>query len=252
MSQDESGAQPQDQALHSQAVVVESAPLKPVVGAFTPPVPAPAAPTSVEAAADDPPPLPIGDGGAVSPPAMWALTLLFAFVVIAATDVLLSVWPPAGTAPAQVEGVRILWGLLSLNVSINDRLMLIAILMGVIGSMIHSLTSFADYAGNRRLAKSWLPWYVVRPVIGSGLALFFYVVFRGGLLTGSSTSDINPFGIAAIGGLAGMFSKQATDKLSEVFSTMFKTSTDVGDAQRGAKLDANAPTRPVPAADGGD
>ena len=250
MSQDESGAEPQDQA----TAVVEPAPAKPLVGAFTPPVPAPTRSASLQRRSDGTPPPASDDEGIVSPAMMWVFTLLFAFVVIAATDVLLSVWPPVGTgAGAEIEA-RILWGSVALNVSINDRLMLIAILMGVIGSMIHALTSFADYAGNRRLAKSWIPWYVVRPVIGSGLALFFYVVFRGGLLTGSSTSDINPFGIAAIGGLAGMFSKQATDKLSEVFSTMFKTTTGVGDAQRGEKLDANAPTRPVPVAapDAGD
>lgn len=38
-----------------------------------------------------------------------------------------------------------------------------------------------------------------------------------------------------------MFSKQATDKLDEVFTTMFKTSTQTGDAQRGHKLHGDAP-----------
>jgi hypothetical protein len=176
---------------------------------------------------------------------MWVFTALFSLVVIMATDILLSVWPLASTAPTPLERVPVLWGILTLDVSINDRLMLITILMGVIGSMIHVLTSFADFVGNRRLAKSWIPWYVVRPVIGSGLALFFYVVFRAGLLTGNDTTNVNPFGIAALGGLAGMFSKQATDKLSEVFSTMFNTTGPSGDAQRGGKLDAGAPTRPT-------
>jgi hypothetical protein len=188
---------------------------------------------------------PVTGDSAVSPLAMWSLTVFFSLVVIVALDILLSVWPPTGATAAPVEGVSVLWGLLTLNVSINDRLMLIAIIMGVIGSMIHVLTSFADFVGNRRLAKSWIPWYMVRPVIGSGLALFFYVVFRGGLLTGNDTANVNPFGIAALGGLAGMFSKQATDKLSEVFSTMFNTSSDSGDAQRGGKLEAKAPTRPT-------
>ena len=56
---------------------------------------------------------------------------------------------------------------------------------------------------------------------------------------------MNPFGIAALGGLAGMFSKQATDKLNEVFSTMFKTSSNSGDNNRSGKLSAGSSTRPV-------
>jgi hypothetical protein len=34
---------------------------------------------------------------------------------------------------------------------------------------------------------------------------------------------VNPYGMVALAGLVGMFTKQATDKLSEVFSTLFKT-----------------------------
>jgi len=177
---------------------------------------------------------------------MWLLTLLFALIVVAAIDILFSIWPTDAPQQAGSASVPIFWGSLAVTLSHNDRMMLIAILMGVIGAMVHAMTSFADFVGNKRLARSWLPWYFLRPVIGSGLSLFFYVGFRAGLLTGSSaaSADINPFGIAAIGGLAGMFSKQATDKLSEVFSTMFKTSSATGDDQRGDKLDPDAPTRP--------
>jgi hypothetical protein len=35
--------------------------------------------------------------------------------------------------------------------------------------------------------------------------------------------NLSPHGIAAIAGLDGMFSKQATGKLREVFETLFKT-----------------------------
>jgi hypothetical protein len=62
----------------------------------------------------------------------------------------------------------------------------------------------------------------------------FYVVIRGGLFSpGTYSGDVNPYGIAGLSGLVGMFSKQATDKLSEVFGTMFQTSAD---AQRTDKL----------------
>jgi hypothetical protein len=51
-------------------------------------------------------------------------------------------------------------------------------------------------------------------------------VIHGGLLSGGDTSeDISPFGIAAVSGMVGMFSKQVTDKLSELFDNLFKTDT---------------------------
>jgi hypothetical protein len=185
--------------------------------------------------------------------AMWVLTVLLAVVVIVAFDILLSIWPPeapAGVAqvPAANPPVPILWGVISVTLTANARLMFIAILMGIIGAMVHAMTSFADFVGNKRLVKSWLPWYFLRPLIGGGLALFFYVTFRAGLLTTATDSNVNPFGIAALGGLAGMFSKQATDKLNEVFSTMFKTSSNSGDNNRSGKLSADSSSRPASAA----
>lgn len=180
--------------------------------------------------------------------AMWALMVSFAVLVIAAMDILLSIWPADVTGASAPVTTSILWGKVPVSVTVNDRMMLISVLMGVIGAMVHVMTSFADFVGNGRLAKSWVPWYLLRPVIGSGLALFFYVGFRAGLLTGAGTSTadvINPFGVAAIGGLAGMFSKQATDKLSEVFSTLFKISSTGGDEQRAGKLGKDAPTKPT-------
>ncbi len=47
---------------------------------------------------------------------------------------------------------------------------------------------------------------------------------RGGLIGASTGAEaLSPYGIAAIAGLAGLFAKQATDKLREVFETLFKT-----------------------------
>lgn len=71
------------------------------------------------------------------------------------------------------------------------------------------------------------------------LALVFYFVIRGGFLTTSGgAKDINPYGIAALAGLVGMFSKQATDKLSEVFGTLFRAAAGEGDEKRSGSLGA--------------
>ncbi|MDJ0780895.1 MAG: hypothetical protein QNJ22_02935 [Desulfosarcinaceae bacterium] len=124
------------------------------------------------------------------------------------------------------------------------RLILLVLLAGAMGSCIHVATSFATYVGNKSLVDSWYWWYLLRPFIGMALALVFYFAIRGGLLlvTGANDdSSLNPFGIAALSGLVGMFSKQATDKLSDVFSTLFKT--DQGDEERANNLASMRPVR---------
>ena len=127
--------------------------------------------------------------------------------------------------------IRFFGGWREVPTTLEERLLLLVIVMGALGSYIHAATSFADFVGNRQFAKSWTVWYLLRPFIGVGLALVIYAAVRGGLLSmviaeGVEADEINPFGIAALAGLTGMFSKQAADKLNEVFSTLFKSEGD--------------------------
>ncbi len=130
--------------------------------------------------------------------------------------------------------------------TLEVRLLLLVLLAGAIGSYVHASSSFVDYLGNRTLISSWVWWYLLRPFIGMMLALLFYFVFRGGFITAgvnqggeAAASFINPFGIAAMAGLVGMFSKVAADKLNEVFLTLFAPKAGQGDAKRGDKLIAS-------------
>jgi hypothetical protein len=139
----------------------------------------------------------------------------------------------AAKPAAAAHNVAMFFGLVTVSVSPAVALMLLVILMGALGSLIHAGTSFGDFVGNRRFFSSWVAWYLLRPVVGVLLALLFYFAVRGGFFSASSqTSSVNPYGIAALSGLAGLFSKQATDKLREVFETLFKVSSTGGDAQR--------------------
>lgn len=132
--------------------------------------------------------------------------------------------------------VSLFRGWLVMTHSVEVRLLLIALLAGALGSYIHAATSFADFVGNRKLSGNWVWWYLLRPFIGMSLALVFYFVVRGGFISPSAGgSDMNPFGIAAMAGLVGMFSKQAIDKLNEVFTSLFGSK---GDDKRGDKLQA--------------
>lgn len=125
--------------------------------------------------------------------------------------------------------------------SFDERLILLVIVAGMLGSFVHGATSLADYIGNDRLNSKWKWFYILRPAIGMALALIFYFVIRGGFLTTNvGATDINPYGVAALAGLVGMFSKQATDKLSEVFTTLFRSGSGEGDEKR------EDPLKPTP------
>jgi hypothetical protein len=123
--------------------------------------------------------------------------------------------------------------------------LLLVMVTGALGSFVHTATSFSDFVGNQKLSTNWVWWYILRPFIGMALAAIFYVAIRAGLLTGGGqAATINIFGVAALSGMVGMFAKQATDKLSEVFDTIFKVAPGEGDRQR---KDGLVSPIPVPA-----
>ncbi len=163
-------------------------------------------------------------------------------LVLALMAVLFFLWPerPAKDAPWAPLVIEI--GNWKRNIGDDGRLMLIVLCTGALGSYVHAATSFTSYVGNRRLVLSWAWWYMLRPFLGSALALVLYFVVRGGLLsTSTAASDVSVFGVASVAGLAGMFSKQATDKLREVFDSLFRTEKGDGDDARADKLGANLP-----------
>jgi hypothetical protein len=179
----------------------------------------PAAPVSsgLPTGGNDGPP---NDGGTGNELGWLACALFGCYLIvllIALVYVLLIIWPEKQT----VDSAKFL-GKWAFNLPPERRYILVVIVAGALGSFVHLATSFADFVGNRRLVRSWMWWYALRPFIGIALALLFYFVFRGGLMTTSSnTSELSVFGIAAMSGLAGMFSKQVTDKLREICDTAF-------------------------------
>jgi hypothetical protein len=138
---------------------------------------------------------------------------------------------------AQEDSVKTVFG----RVSRDIDLLLLVLLAGALGAWIHVGRSYVDFVGNRTFRVSWIPWYLLHPLLGSGLALIFYLSVRGGFfMTGTKGSDVNPYGITAVAALVGLFSKQASNKLAEVFDTLFKTERgkDLKD-----KLDPQAGTK---------
>lgn len=104
------------------------------------------------------------------------------------------------------------------------RVILLALLAGALGAAIQVFSSLSGFVGNRTFKASWLMWYIVRMPTGALLGLFLTFALQGGLpIEQVSFDGANPFQICFLAGLAGLFSRNALDKLEDVFETLFKT-----------------------------
>ncbi|KDN88021.1 hypothetical protein [Kitasatospora cheerisanensis] len=198
-----------------------------------------------------------GSTGQQLPPqqqmAGWAVLLLGVLLLaeaFACVAALISVWTPLTTLTAERAQVSepMPWSVLGLgpwHLTSNTAMLVAVLAASGLGSFVHAATSFATYAGNRQLLPSWLPWYLLRTAIGGALALLVYFLLRGGLFAnGTDGTATNPYGFAGIAGLCGLFSKQATDKLREIFDTVLTTRDGAGDDERDDKIQPTAPTSP--------
>jgi len=165
------------------------------------------------------------DGQPMGALAVTLLGIYYMVISVFLAYLLVVIWP---VSDAEIEKsayqiASLFWGLLKFSISKEIRLILIVIAAGGLGSFIHGATSLISYVGNRKIVKSWTWWYILRPFVGSALALIFYFAIRGGFLSVTAGVEaISHFGIAATAGIVGMFSKEATDKLHEVFVTLFR------------------------------
>jgi hypothetical protein len=101
-------------------------------------------------------------------------------------------------------------------------LAIFAISSGAVGGLIHSATSFAEFTGNRQLLRSWLWWFYLRAPIGALLAFVVYLGHLAGTLGSTTLEDREDvYLIGFLGALAGLFSKQVAQKLSDVVDALF-------------------------------
>ena len=122
----------------------------------------------------------------------------------------------------------------------EKRLIELSLLLGVVGSSVHGVTSLTMWHSRKKLEPSFFSWYATRPLIGAALAVTVYLLLRSTLLTtiaiptGSQfggVSFINEYGVAGISALVGLMTAQMTQKLRDVFDAMFgiQKGTDKGD-----------------------
>lgn len=145
------------------------------------------------------------------------------------------IWPAlpsaasaTSTADACPDGR--LW-LISWCPSGDKRLICIVFLAGTLGGAIHALRSLGWYVGNRQMIRSWIPWYLLLPLLGGLVSVVFLLVIRGGFFTpqaiqggaagaAATGSSPNVFGFAAFSALIGLFTNQALLKLQQTFESL--------------------------------
>lgn len=109
------------------------------------------------------------------------------------------------------------------NVSRETLFFVTVAVAGALGGTVHVLRSIVWYTGNRLLKWRWVPFYVMRPVLGAAMATLLYFLVRAGFFSpSSSTTEASPYGFAALAALAGLFSDQAAEKLRTVASELFQ------------------------------
>jgi hypothetical protein len=110
------------------------------------------------------------------------------------------------------------------NIDREFQLVVLVLAFGIIGGATHGLSSLVTYVGNRRHDGSWTMWYFGRPFVAGIVAIIFYLLIRGGILSiNAQPADLNYFGIAAISVTAGLMATEATKKLRDIFMTLFGT-----------------------------
>ncbi len=137
-----------------------------------------------------------------------ALAGWFVLIAVLALRWIVTLWPAEG---AELPG------------DVERSYLVLTLLFGLVGGAAHGLSSLMDFRGQRRLFRSWTLWYFALPLLGGVMAFIFYIAVRAGFLTADATKSINMYGVAAISVLVGLFTDDATNKLAEVFKTMFKT-----------------------------
>jgi ABC-type Na+ efflux pump permease subunit len=130
--------------------------------------------------------------------------------------------PAQATAEASRKPQHVYWLWWEFNINREFLFFLTVALAGALGGLIHNIRSFAWYVGNRNFRWSWVPYYLMLPLVGALAGTVFYLVLRAGLFSPStSVEQASPFGFAAIAILSGLFSPQAFEKLRELAANVF-------------------------------
>ena len=115
-----------------------------------------------------------------------------------------------------------LWNTYSIGQS--TRLLMMMAIAGTLGGLLFTITSFTAHVGRKTFDPHWIPWTLLRPVTGAILALAIYFATRGSS-NDDSIVEGQYYGYLGLAILSGLFSAHATEKLRQLFNTLFGMKT---------------------------
>lgn len=139
---------------------------------------------------------------------------------------LLAIWPAVVAATligdkAHTVNTPLFFGVAHMEFDMQVVLIAMVLMVGALGALVGSSRRFLYFATRDELTKRDEWSYLIRPLQGAALALIVYFTLRGGYLGQDQSAPVNPYGVAALSALVGLFTRHAVSKLTDVFDTLF-------------------------------
>lgn len=168
-----------------------------------------------------------------------ALAIFIGVVPLILLLLIVEFWPilPSGGEGSTIDKWEDQTNIIGWKIEPQTRLLLLVLLAGALGSSIHAATSFSVYKGLDKFNVRWMSWYLMRAPVGAGLAVIITLLIQGGIFSPQNVEKANPFTTLGLAALVGLFSRQALDKLSDVFDTMFAPSKEKSSKDEKRKTD---------------
>jgi len=98
---------------------------------------------------------------------------------------------------------------------------LLLLVLGGFGACVRLLGSLARYLGQGSFFRSWRWYYYFMPLEGAGMGLIVCLLFAAGILSPSGGEPTGILFVYGMAGIAGMFSRNVSEKLRELCIVLF-------------------------------
>ena len=127
--------------------------------------------------------------------------------------------PEEGSQPSLNHVEILFW---DFEISDEGRLFVLVLLAGAFGGAVVAVRDIATGMRDVKLPPRAIGWYIMRPLVASGLGLGFYLVIRGGFFSPQAdVEQTSPFSFVGLATLVGFFTDQAVKKLAEIADAAF-------------------------------
>jgi hypothetical protein len=100
----------------------------------------------------------------------------------------------------------------------------ISIIFGMLGSTIHGLCSLVAWHSHNKLKRSYIWWYITKPLLGASFAIIIYIFVQPIILKGllfDYNIFINEYFIAVISAFVGLLSNNLPNKIRDISDYLF-------------------------------